>query len=117
MRSLSARLPYPPNTPQALRDDSHAHPANRFAQAFLEAQVASSRRSRYTSSWPLWEFWGSKVDKHVAVMEEFIQPLLREALARKAEAGEQKVEEGVEDGETLLEHLVKLTDGESRSGV
>ena len=44
-------------------------------------------------------------------MEEFIQPLLKEALTSKAQSPETKAEEAVEDGETLLGHLVKLTDG------
>ena len=82
VRSLSAPLPYPPNTPEAEADDSAQHPANRFAQAFLEAQEASSLRGRLSNAWPLWEFWESKVDKHVKVMDEFIQPILREALAK-----------------------------------
>lgn len=111
VRSLSAALPFPPTAPQAQRDASAAHPANRFAHAFLQAQLASSQRSRYTSAWPLREFWASRVDPHIEVMEEFIQPLLREALARKAKTVETKTEEAVEDGETLLEHLAKLTDG------
>ncbi|EKM60409.1 uncharacterized protein PHACADRAFT_83524 [Phanerochaete carnosa HHB-10118-sp] len=110
VRSLSAPLPYPPTSPQAQHDTSASHPANRFARAFLEAQLASAKRSRYTTAWPLWEFWKSKVDGHIEVMEEFIQPLLHDALARKAESPELKVEEAVEDDATLLEHLVKLTD-------
>ncbi|KIP04058.1 hypothetical protein PHLGIDRAFT_129763 [Phlebiopsis gigantea 11061_1 CR5-6] len=111
VRSLSAGLPYPPHTPLAARDaGAAAHPANRFAHAFLDAQLNSARRSRFTNAWPLTEFWRSRVDPSVQVMEEFIQPLLREALARKAQSPETKAEEAVEEGETLLEHLVKLTD-------
>ncbi|GJE94254.1 cytochrome P450 [Phanerochaete sordida] len=111
VRSLSAPLPYPPTAPQAARDTgARAHPANRFAHAFLEAQLTSARRSRYTAAWPLWEFWANKVDAPVRVMDEFVQPLLRDALARKGRAAKARAEEAVEDGATLLEHLVKLTD-------
>lgn len=110
--SLSAGLPYPPNTPRA-RDHSHdSDLANRFARSFLQAQELSSRRSRYTKAWPLLEFWNNKVDEHVKVMDEFIGPLLNEALAKKSKQVEEKDEEVGED-ETLLEHLVKLTDGMS----
>ncbi|EKM60403.1 uncharacterized protein PHACADRAFT_109856 [Phanerochaete carnosa HHB-10118-sp] len=110
VRSLSAPLPYPPTSPQAQHDTSASHPANRFARAFHGALIASAKRSRYTTSWPLWEFWKSKVDEHIEVLEEFIQPLLHDALARKAKSPEVKVEVAVEDNATLLEHLVKLTD-------
>lgn len=46
------------------------------------------------------------------MMDEFIGPLLNEALAKKSKQVEEKDEEVGED-ETLLEHLVKLTDGMS----
>nr|BAL05190.1 cytochrome P450 [Phanerodontia chrysosporium] len=111
VRSLSAPLPHPPTAPRAQHDMHDAeHPANRFAHAFLQAQLASARRSRYTAAWPLWEFWENKVEKHTRVMDEFIQPLLRDALARKAKGADAQAEEAVSDGETLLVHLVKLTD-------
>lgn len=113
VRSLSAELPYPPHTPQAVATDADAHPANRFAQAFLAAQEASSRRGRFTNVWPLFEFWENKVDKHVEVMDEFIQPLLKSALAKKEKGGALNDEEAAEEGETLLEQLVKQTDGMS----
>ena len=60
----------------------------------------------------MWEFWRDKVDKHVEVMDEFFGPLLEEALAKKKVKGEgAKVDEELEEGVTLLEHLVQLTDG------
>jgi hypothetical protein len=111
VETLSAPLPYPPNTPQAQSDSSADHPANRFASAFLEAQEASTRRGRYANMWPLWELWENKVDKYTHVMDEFIQPVLKAALAKKSKASEAQVEEAG-DEETLLGHLVRLTDGE-----
>lgn len=44
-------------------------------------------------------------------MEEFIQPLLKEALAKKTRSPEAKDEKAIDGSETLLEHLVNLTDG------
>lgn len=44
-------------------------------------------------------------------MEDFIRPILQEALAKKTKSAETRAEEAVEESETLLEHLVKLTDG------
>lgn len=51
-----------------------------------------------------------EVEDPVQVMEEFIRPILTEALAQKAKNSSAKSAEVVE-GETLLEHLVNLTDG------
>ena len=57
------------------------------------------------------EFWRNKVDEHVQVMDEFIAPLLKEALENKAKTSEAKADDEVGEDTTLLEHLVKLTDG------
>lgn len=111
VRSLSAGLPYPPGMEKAKTHDSSAHPANQFAKSFLEAQIVSCARSRYSTAWPLWEFWENKVDKHVKVMDDFIQPILKDALATKSKRVE-KHSEDADDDETLLSYLVKLTDGE-----
>lgn len=84
---------------------------NRFARSFLQAQEISSTRSRYTRAWPLREFWRDKVEEHVQVMDEFVEPLLEEALAKKVKGSQEKVDEELDDDTTLLEHLVRLTDG------
>ena len=117
--SLSAPLPYPPSsplsrTPEALAAKSH--PANRFSEEFVKAQVISLRRAYFSNAWPLWEFWRNKAAVHVRTVDEFIEPLCRAALQRKAQREmEQDVAPGLRvedaDDETLLEHLVNLTDG------
>lgn len=109
--SLSAGLPYPPNS--NLRADEATQMAlpNRFASSFLKAQELSSKRGRYTKAWPLAEFWKGKVDGHVKVMDEFIGPLLEEALTKKVKNPRRKEDEELDDDTTLLEHLVELTDG------
>lgn len=113
--SLSAGLPYPPTSEKAKMNDTFStHPANKFAKSFLNAQLESSKRSKYSALWPLWEFWESKVDQNVKVMDEFIQPLLKDALAQKAKSGGKGAgDEEVGEDTTLLEHLVRQTDGES----
>lgn len=60
----------------------------------------------------MWEFMKDEVEGPVQVMDEFIRPILTEALAQKAKNPEAKSAE-VAEGETLLEHLVNLTDGEN----
>lgn len=113
MCSLSAALPYPPASDHKAAEATENALPNRFARSFLHAQELSSKRSRYTKIWPLLEFWKGKVDEHVEVMDEFIGPLLEEALAKKDMNPEQEVksEEELAEHTTLLEHLVQLTDG------
>lgn len=86
---------------------------NRFAHSFLKAQELSAKRSRFSWFWPLLEFWRNKVDEHVKVMDEFVAPLLKEALATKrTNPTRTNDDKGLEDDTTLLEHLVALTEGE-----
>lgn len=44
-------------------------------------------------------------------MDEFVGPLLEEALAKKVQVPQGKTDEELDDDTTLLEHLVRLTDG------
>ncbi|KIJ61016.1 hypothetical protein HYDPIDRAFT_97522 [Hydnomerulius pinastri MD-312] len=115
--SLSAGLVYPPSSPLSKNVAFENHPANVFAHAFIEAQIATSYRGRFGKPWRLVEFWSDRVKKHMDVCYKFIDPILKEALAKKKalkEAGlisdqNQKDREVVE-GETLLDHLVNYTE-------
>ena len=118
VRSLDAPIPYPStyhraNAPQS--DASGVHPADRFVQAFQQGLEATAIRGRFLQSWPLFEFWGDKVEEHLGAVHEFIDPIVGEALRRKAERQSEgeDIEKDVRDDETLLEHLVKFTDGTS----
>ena len=67
--------------------------------------------------WPLWEMRADKARPHMRVVDAYLRPILEEALAKKArrEGGEKRgpeEAEEIEDGETLLDHLVKYTSGE-----
>ncbi len=123
--SLDAPIPYPSTyqrTANALADCDRTavHPADQFVNAFQAGQEATAMRSRFLQSWPLFEFWGDKVEKQLGAVHRFIDPIVEGALRRKAErqrVGEDVIEKEVRDDETLLEHLVKLTDGRSSRGV
>lgn len=117
VRSLSAGLAYPRSKESS---SSTNHSANVFARAFLKAQIISARRGRYGTAWPLYEFWKDDVAEEMKTIDAFIMPLLHDALRKKdlkKNTGDSvdsrpdvKTEE--EDGEqTLLGHLVNLTDG------
>ena len=68
-------------------------------------------RTRYGPSWPLMEFWKDKVRPHRKVVNDFIQPILTEAL-NKHENNTKKTQGDAEE-ETLLSHLVGHTQGVS----
>jgi hypothetical protein len=114
VRSLSAGLPYPPNSPLAA-SYAHSHPADIFAQAFGEAQPLAAIQTGYGSAWPLTEFWKDNVMAWRETVDKFIDPILAEAVAKKQVAIDESGVEGgdreVKDGETLLDHLVNFTEG------
>ncbi|KAI0645640.1 cytochrome P450 [Trametes meyenii] len=108
IRSLSTGLPYPP-TSDIARLQTFTPASDEFSHAFLEAQIASAKRGRYQRAWALTEFWKDKVDAQKAAIDKFINPILTEALQKKAQreaGGDAKVTE--ED--TLLSQLLKVTD-------
>ncbi|KAK2462197.1 hypothetical protein APHAL10511_005785 [Amanita phalloides] len=115
--SLSAGLPYPYNVTQPSYADvsdadlNHSRSANAFANAFLEAQAAIAEREFLGWIWPLYQIWEDKTRKPMQIVDGYIEPIIREALAKK-KAGlfEKKTSEHPEDGETLLDHLVQVTE-------
>jgi hypothetical protein len=107
--SLSANLPYPCNAALALPpspDASHGDAADNFATAFRTAQVVVHRRQYVGWLWPLTEIFEDKTSKSMRLVNAFVEPIIKEALERK-----QRVVN--EDDETLLDHLVKATDGKA----
>ncbi|KAG1895877.1 cytochrome P450 [Suillus fuscotomentosus] len=114
--SLSAGLIYPPSSPRSKDIAFENHPANKFAHAFSEAQIAAAYRGRFGSAWRLSEFWTDRVKKHMDVCYKFIDPILKEALEKNKMLKENMDEKtdakdrDVEEGETLLDHLVNYTE-------
>ncbi|KAK1233682.1 Protein kinase alk2 [Marasmius sp. AFHP31] len=113
VQSLSAGLIYPPNSPLAAKSAGNDHPANIFAHAFAEGQLATTKRFFFGGAWRLREFWADEVQKHVQVCNRYVEPILEEALSRKRERKAQGLNEkdGAEaEGDTLLDHLVNVTE-------
>lgn len=116
IRTLSAGLPYPASSPLA---DSAAflnHPSNKFASAFVAGQYASVRRTGYGHNWPLVEFWKDEVKASRKVVDQFIEPVLVEALAKRAQGTvESKTfpdgEKANSEEDTLLNYLISQTQG------
>jgi len=109
VRSLSAGLNYPPSAPVSSSMD---HPANKFADAFLTAQSEISKRSRLNElTWKLIEFREDKIVEPMAVIGGVLDPIVENAIKKKEEKKANSAGNSLE-GETLLGHLVNLTDGE-----
>ncbi|KAF4623248.1 hypothetical protein D9613_002331 [Agrocybe pediades] len=111
VESLSAGLPYPPNAshvPQ-IRHTARGDAANEFATAFLQAQIVISMRERYGWAWPLAEMFKDESYQPMQVVNAYIEPIVKEALIRKKSLPP-KEKGSEEEYETLLDHLVSVTD-------
>ncbi len=111
MNSTSAGLPYPAGSPLAGNPHFVNHPSNTFVKAFAAAQEESALRLQRGQYWPLFEFKTDAVKPLRQVVNEFVEPLLVEALNRKGE-GKKPVEDD-KSGEniSLLARLVENTNG------
>ena len=91
--------------------------ASRFAEAFANAQLAAAKRGHYNSVWPLFEFWKANTADGMAVIDAYIDPILHEAVVKKRASGMNETagkEREIEDGDTLLDHLIHQTEGRCR---
>lgn len=107
VNSLSANLPYAWNSPKT-NSVSSAHTSDTFAEAFNRAQNILALRTRLGDLWPVYELFGDKTKGAVKVIHSYIEPILRDALSRK----NLNMEESKDTmPETLLDHLIQITDG------
>jgi hypothetical protein len=99
---------------------------NAFGTAFSAAQIIMLEREALGKWWPLLEIWQDKTRKHMSVIENVIDPILKNALKKRQEDGVDAeslgrkvkvVPQEVAEGETLLEHLVKVTEGKKMSAL
>ena len=114
VQSLSAGLPYSPCANVPNPPEFQNHPSNVFVNAFMEGQRISAIRTRMGPNWPLSEFWHDKVKPLRKIMDSFTEPLLRAALEKNAT--DEKTDDK-DDGDTLLAHLVKHTQGKNKAVV
>jgi len=81
-------------------------------KAFKEGQLLSVVRSSLVRYWPLLEFWSDKVAPLRKVMDNFTEPLMEEALAkRNLELSKGADAKDDDDNGNLLAYLVKHTQG------
>ncbi|KAF8753826.1 cytochrome P450 [Rhizoctonia solani] len=109
VRSLAARLPYPQEKPQ---DDSAS-----FAVAFGRAQDLLADRFSWAHLWPWLELFWNRTEQEMEAIDAYVTPILKRKLEEKHDLGLRAKSKTVMDGnqleeagDTLLDHLVQLTD-------
>lgn len=108
VNSISAGLPFPPTLASRNPQSFYDHPSTPFVNAFGRAQLLSLVRVGYGPAWPLWEFWSDQVKPLRRVVDEFVTPLMNDALEKQAldtKAGIKPTEEE----SNVLAHLVRET--------
>lgn len=114
--SLSVDPPYPSKSALNKASVKSHSRAEEFARAFATAQEVSAIRGQMGPLSPLFEIFEDKTKQPMKVVNEFMEPIVAEALKRKAALGKGTVStdtDEIGEGETLLDHFVKKTDGES----
>jgi cytochrome P450 len=110
VESLSANIPYPASVAHLNKPSFYNHPSTIFVKAFSEGQNLTVARSFLGKDWPLLEFWSDKVAPLRKIMDNFTEPLMEDALAKRnlelAKGADAKVDE---ENDNLLAHLVRHT--------
>jgi hypothetical protein len=112
VESLSANIPYPTSAAHLNKPSFYNHPSTIFVKAFSQGQNLVTARSALGYEWPLSEFWSDKVAPLRKIMDNFTEPLMDDALAKRnlefSKGADAKVDE---DNDNLLAHLVRHTQG------
>jgi hypothetical protein len=116
--TLAAGLPYPSHIAAKSTSIANTDASNAFAGALNLAQVVTMQRGAFGAAWPLTEFWHNRLTAPMRVVRNFLDPILSEAVARRRANGEEKVvetagEREVQEGESLVEHLLHYIQGMS----
>ncbi|PCH42843.1 cytochrome P450 monooxygenase pc-2 [Wolfiporia cocos MD-104 SS10] len=120
VHSLHSPLPFPHDHPNSVFANPNGSSgvldrAETFAYAFQQAQHVIANRDTIGRIWPLFEIFKNKTDPYMRVVDEYLDPILKEAVVKKEErvrrgkAMTKQENEALEDDETLLDHLVKYT--------
>lgn len=83
-----------------------------FAQAFEMAQQVITTRGRIGHIWPLFELFEDKNDAHARVIQEWLDPLVRQALDDKNSTEKAGVRSPIAE-KTFIQHLADSTEGKS----
>ena len=110
--SLSANIPYPASAAHLNKPSFYNHPSTIVVEAFTKGQDQAVARATLGHDWPLLEFWSDKVVPFRKVIDNFTEPLMEEALAkRNVELSQKGTGTKDDESDNLLAHLVKHTQG------
>ena len=109
VHSLQQPLVHAKNSPYYTSTHSSLD-SDRFANAFKEVQIAAITRLRLGPIWPLFEIFHDSMKRPMKVINEYIQPIIEEALKKKDTIRQVKGDTATQP-ETLLDHLISSTDG------
>ncbi|KAI0647864.1 cytochrome P450 monooxygenase pc-3 [Trametes meyenii] len=105
--NLKNELPYAHNDTMRPPVTREAGPGEKFVNAFNGAEHVMASCLRLGWTWRIAEFFGDKAEPYMRAADEFLGPILMDAIEKNKTAdGDHKDEEH----ETLLDHLVKYTD-------
>ncbi|KZT09729.1 cytochrome P450 [Laetiporus sulphureus 93-53] len=90
--------------------------ADAFARALANVQHVISERAQLGEISPVFEIRKNKADEYMRVVDDYVGPILQEALRKKEQMikdgkwGKER-DEAVEDDDSLLDHLIRYTSG------
>jgi len=110
VHSLDTGLPYSVNASYVPLNvqSPETERANAFSSAFLEALEAITQRERLGIIWPLFEIMTDKTKKPMEIVNDFLEPIIADAIRKKNDVHDEKDAKFSEEG-TLLDHLVQVT--------
>ncbi|KAK1219856.1 hypothetical protein PQX77_017433 [Marasmius sp. AFHP31] len=113
MHSLTAgRIPYPYDAKVENEAEAADNTVETFVHAYTKAlEVAALRQYLGHTIWPFLEIFENKTEAPMKIVNAFVEPIVAKALAKqKAAGGVMQSKETIGEDETLLDHLVCLTD-------
>lgn len=110
IRSIDEPLAYPHANIEASRGSSTG-----FAAAFGRVQAETVIRFAFGPMWPYFELFWDRTGKDMREVDAFVKPIVHAKLEQKKRGGPEKSVGDDKDAETLIDHLVQLTDGEPLS--
>ncbi|KAG2003619.1 cytochrome p450 [Coprinopsis cinerea AmutBmut pab1-1] len=111
--SLSAGVPYPPNSGLPNPTSFTLHPSNTFVNAFFNGLNEVAMRSVIGEEWPLREFSKDLVKPYRDIVDQIIEPMVDAALQAAHSDTSEKEKSGRDEPTTLLQQLVSQTKDKS----
>ncbi|KAH9478505.1 Cytochrome P450 monooxygenase 75 [Psilocybe cubensis] len=109
VESLSAGLPYHQSVSKKNSSEFFDHPSNQFVKAFSSGLLRIASRLTMGEEWPLAEFMGDKIKPFREVMDDFVEPMMKAALAKREQDILLKNGQSEKEELNLLSHLVNHT--------